>query len=89
MLTPLERVNNLLTDLRFSHVDFDALYTHLALSLAVQGLDLGYSAAFKTLDNLMTILKTEPFPKKRTGKAEEKWNANGVIEMVYLGGGGV
>jgi len=32
--------------------------THLALSLAVQGLDLGYAVAFETLDNLMTILKT-------------------------------
>lgn len=32
--------------------------THLALSLAVQGLDLGYTVAFETLDNLMTILKT-------------------------------
>ena len=26
MLTPLERVNNLLADLRFAYVDFDALY---------------------------------------------------------------
>ena len=32
--------------------------THLALSLAVRGLDLGYTVAFETLDNLMTILKT-------------------------------
>ena len=32
--------------------------THLALSLAVQGLDLGYTVAFETLDALMTILKT-------------------------------
>src|SRR5574344_726675 len=32
--------------------------THLALSLAVQGLDLGYSVAFESLNNLMTILKT-------------------------------
>ena len=32
--------------------------THLALSLAVKGLDLGYTVAFETLDNLMTILKT-------------------------------
>ncbi|MCI8525340.1 MAG: ATP-binding protein [Oscillospiraceae bacterium] len=32
--------------------------THLALSLAVQGLDPGYAVAFETLDNLMTILKT-------------------------------
>ena len=26
MLTPLERVNNLLADLRFNPVDFDALF---------------------------------------------------------------
>jgi len=32
--------------------------THLALSLAVYGLDLGYTVAFETLDALMTILKT-------------------------------
>jgi len=30
--------------------------THLALSLAVRGLDLGYTVAFETPDNLMTIL---------------------------------
>lgn len=32
--------------------------THLALSLAVQGLNLGYVVAFETLDTLMKILKT-------------------------------
>lgn len=32
--------------------------THLALSLAVKGLDLGYIVAFETLDNLMKVLKT-------------------------------
>lgn len=32
--------------------------THLAISLAVKGLDLGYKVAFETLDNLMKILKT-------------------------------
>ena len=32
--------------------------THLALSLAVKGLDLGYAVAFETLDDLMKILKT-------------------------------
>ena len=32
--------------------------THLALSLAVKGLDLGYVVAFETLDDLMKILKT-------------------------------
>lgn len=142
MITPLERVQNLLTDLRMSQVDFDMIFagkndltpleavelflleqqrmriekqnflrrrraalpaektlqtfdfgfqksvsreqmlrlsdmtwveqaynicflgppgvgkTHLALSLAVRGLDLGYTVAFETLDNLMTILKT-------------------------------
>lgn len=33
--------------------------THLALSLAVKALDLGYIVAFETLDNLMKLLKTE------------------------------
>jgi len=33
--------------------------THLALSLSVKALDLGYSVAFETLDNLMKHLKTE------------------------------
>ena len=32
--------------------------THLALSLAVKGLDLGYAVAFETLDTLMKFLKT-------------------------------
>lgn len=32
--------------------------THLALALAVKGLELGYVVAFETLDNLMKILKT-------------------------------
>ncbi len=142
MLTPLERVDNLLSDLRLARTDFDALFagkndltplgcvelflqeqqrqrltkqnllrrkranlpaektldafdfgfqrsvskeqmlrladmtwleqafnicflgppgvgkTHLALALAVRGLDLGYAVAFQTLDALMGILKT-------------------------------
>ena len=33
--------------------------THLALSLAVKALDLGYIVAFETLDNLMKLLKSE------------------------------
>ena len=37
--------------------------THLALALAVRGLDLGYTVAFETLDNLMTILKTVEISK--------------------------
>ena len=32
--------------------------THLAISLAVRGLDLGYSVVFETLSDLMKILKT-------------------------------
>jgi DNA replication protein DnaC len=32
--------------------------THLAIALAVKGLDLGFAVAFETLDNLMKILKT-------------------------------
>lgn len=32
--------------------------THLAISLAVKGLDLGYTVAFETLDDLMKLLKT-------------------------------
>lgn len=32
--------------------------THLAISLAVKGLELGYTVAFETLDNLIAILKT-------------------------------
>lgn len=32
--------------------------THLALALAAKGLDLGYTVAFETLDNLMKLLKT-------------------------------
>lgn len=32
--------------------------THLAISLAVKGLDLGYTVAFETLDDLIAVLKT-------------------------------
>lgn len=32
--------------------------THLALTLAIRGLDFGYTVAFETLADLMTILKT-------------------------------
>jgi DNA replication protein DnaC len=32
--------------------------THLAVSLAVKALDLGYAVSFTTLDNLITVLKT-------------------------------
>ncbi len=32
--------------------------THLAIALAVKGLDVGFAVAFETLDNLMKILKT-------------------------------
>lgn len=32
--------------------------THLAISLAVKGLDLGYAVAFESLDSLIAILKT-------------------------------
>ena len=32
--------------------------THIAISLTVRGLDLGYAVVFETLVNLMTILKT-------------------------------
>lgn len=38
--------------------------TPLALSLAVRGLDLGYVAAFETLDHLITILKTTDISKE-------------------------
>lgn len=142
MLTPLERMRNLLSDLRIQPVDFDAIYsgknnltplesvelflqeemrlrvekqtqsryrranlpaqksletfdfgfqrsvtkermlrlsdmtwleqaynicflgppgvgkTHLAIALAVRGLDLGYTVVFETLANLMVVLKT-------------------------------
>lgn len=37
--------------------------THSALALAVRGLNLGYTVAFETLDNLMTILKTVEISK--------------------------
>ena len=33
--------------------------THLALTLGTKALDLGYTVAFETLDNLMKLLKTE------------------------------
>ena len=41
--------------------------THLAISLAVKGLDLGYAVAFETLDNLMKILKTTEISSSHGG----------------------
>ena len=164
MITPLERVQNLLTDLRMSQVDFDMVFagkndltpleavelflleqqrmriekqnflrrrraalpaektlqtfdfgfqksvsreqmlrlsdmtwveqaynicflgppgvgkTHLALSLAVRGLDLGYTVAFETLDNLMTILKTVEISK--AGKRRLKYLRKAALVIV-------
>ena len=164
MITPLERVQNLLTDLRMSQVDFDTVFagkndltpleavelflleqqrmriekqnflrrrraalpaektlqtfdfgfqksvareqmlrlsdmtwveqaynicflgppgvgkTHLALSLAVRGLDLGYTVAFETLDNLMTILKTVEISK--TSKRRLKYLRKAALVIV-------
>ena len=37
--------------------------THLAIALAVRGLDLGYTVVFETLSNLMVVLKTVEISK--------------------------
>ena len=37
--------------------------THLALSLAVHGLDYGYAVAFETLESMMIHLKTAEISK--------------------------
>ena len=37
--------------------------THLAIALAVRGLDLGYTVVFETLSNLMVVLKTAEISK--------------------------
>lgn len=54
--------------------------THLALSLAVRGLDLGYTVAFETLDNLMTILKTVEISK--TSKRKLKYLRKAALVIV-------
>lgn len=54
--------------------------THLALSLAVRGMGLGYTVAFETLDNLMMILKTVEISK--TSKRRLKYLRKAALMIV-------
>jgi DNA replication protein DnaC len=54
--------------------------THLAVSLAVKGLDLGYAVAFETLDNLMKILKTTEI--SRASQRRLKYLGNAALVIV-------
>jgi DNA replication protein DnaC len=54
--------------------------THLAISLAVKGLDLGYAVAFETLDNLMKILKTTEI--SRASQRRLKYLGNAALVIV-------
>jgi DNA replication protein DnaC len=54
--------------------------THLALALAVRGLNLGYAVAFETLSDLMSVLKTAEISgaSKRRLKYLQKQNEDSV-----------
>lgn len=54
--------------------------THLALSLAVRGLNLGYAVAFETLDTLMNILKTSEI--SGTSKRRLKYLSKAALVIV-------
>ena len=53
--------------------------THLALALAVRGLDLGYTVAFETLDNLIMLLKTLEISKSSSRRMKFLRKADLVI----------
>ena len=54
--------------------------THLATALAVKALDLGYAAAFTTLDELMKVLKTCEI----SGQSKRKYKILNSADMVII-----
>lgn len=53
--------------------------THLAIALGLQAVELGYSAAFITMDELMRLLKTEALSVRSKRRLKQIRNANLVI----------
>ncbi len=67
MLTPLERVNNLLADLRFAHVDFDALYAGKNSLTPLESVEL-----FLQEQQRLRVLKQNLLRRKRANLPAEK-----------------
>ena len=60
--------------------------THLAIALGIQAVELGYSVAFVTMDELMRILKTEDIVARSKRRLKQIKSANLVIidELGFL-----
>ena len=67
MLTPLERVNNLLADLRYAHVDFDALFAGKNSLTPLEFVEL-----FLTEQQRLRVLKQNLLRRKRANLPIEK-----------------
>lgn len=53
--------------------------THLAISLGIRAVELGYHVSFVTLDQLIDILKTEPVLTRSKRRLKQIMNSNIVI----------
>ena len=70
MLTPLERVNNLLADLRFAQVDFDALYAGKNSLTPLESVEL-----FLAEQQRLRILKQNLLRRKRAiSPLKKRWS---------------
>ena len=67
MLTPLERVDNLLADLRYAHVDFDALYAGNNSLTPLESVEL-----FLQEQQRLRVLKQNLLRRKRANLPAEK-----------------
>lgn len=70
MLTPLERVNSLLADLRYAQVDFDALFAGRNSLTPLDSVELFLAEQLR-----LRVLKQNLFRKKRANLPAEKTHA--------------
>ena len=69
MLTPLERVNNLIADLRYAQVDFDALFAGKNSLTPLESVEL-----FLAEQQRLRVLKQNLLRRKRANlPAERRW----------------
>lgn len=67
MLTPLERVNNLIADLRYAQVDFDALFAGKNSLTPLESVEL-----FLAEQQRLRVLKQNLLRRKRANLPAEK-----------------